>query len=74
MYVLFDKKDGNIIVLGGNQSDRINFVERSLTGLIGFFLPVIYASNVDYNSDELAKENVTELNTQLQIDNADGGK
>ncbi|KFC04430.1 hypothetical protein GTGU_03152 [Trabulsiella guamensis ATCC 49490] len=65
-----DQTPGNIIVLGGNQSDSINFVDRSLRGLVGLYVPTTYFMLAEHDlvSEELVTGNADDFNASLNID------
>lgn len=70
-----DTTNGNIIVLGGNQGDRITFVDRSLRNLIGFFVPKEYETTAkdEIRLNALKKDNAVNLNASLNIDTSGNG-
>ncbi|MFW0764840.1 TIGR02594 family protein [Trabulsiella odontotermitis] len=70
-----DQTPGNIIVLGGNQSNSINFVDRSLRGLVGFYVPTTYSMLAEYDlvSEELVTGNADDFNASLNIDTTTDG-
>jgi len=72
---LSDTTDGNIIVLGGNQDDKITFVDRSLRNLIGFFVPKEYEETAkdEIRLASLGKDNAAALNASLNIDISGNG-
>lgn len=76
VYALSSKVNGNIIVLGGNQSDAINFVDRSLRGLVGYFIPIQYEKKalLEMVSGSLHKSSAEELNSSLNIDTDNNGR
>lgn len=70
-----EKTKGNIIVLGGNQGDEINFADRSLKGLVGFFVPKAYEDTAknEMNSSVLPQDNAETLNSNVGIENNTDG-
>lgn len=76
VYALSEVVDGNIIVLGGNQSDAINFVDRSTRGLVGFFVPIQYEEQAlrEIANGPLNNIDAAEMNSSLDIDNISTGR
>lgn len=73
---LSETNNENIIVLGGNQGDKINFMERSLRGLVGFFVPKAYEKTAEdeVKSFTLPKNSAENLNSELNIENNNNKK
>ncbi|WP_076943102.1 TIGR02594 family protein [Serratia oryzae] len=76
VYALSETVNGNIIVLGGNQDDKINFVDRSTRRLVGYFVPVQYEAQAlrEIASVPLHKKTAAEMNASLSIDNVNNGR
>jgi uncharacterized protein (TIGR02594 family) len=69
VYSLSDTS-GQIIVLGGNQGDQINFVSRSGTrGLVGFFVPIAYKAQAE---EDIKKNPLTEKHSAKELNDAIG--
>lgn len=70
------RKIGNLVVLGGNQSDEITFLSRSATSdLKGFYVPVKYEDIVkkEIKSGSILSEyNYNEVNVEYGIPPYDG--
>ncbi|PVZ79395.1 hypothetical protein C9426_33715 [Serratia sp. S1B] len=76
VYGLSSARNGNIIVLGGNQSDQINFVDRSTRRLVGYFVPIQYEQQAlrEIASLPLGKYSANELNASLRINTPVSGR
>ncbi|MFM0021355.1 TIGR02594 family protein [Paraburkholderia azotifigens] len=66
-FVYAKTKAGSPILLGGNQSDAINFGTQKATELKGFFVP---ASYLKFAQAELAKGEVLETSTAEELNDA----
>lgn len=71
VYASSKNHENNIIVLGGNQSDCINFVDRSERNLVGYYLPAVYSGEMD--ASELEMCDAEELNASLNIYSTNDG-
>lgn len=71
VYASSKNNENNIIVLGGNQSDCINFVDRSEENLIGYYLPAVYSGEIGFLDLEVADTEA--LNESLNINVANDG-
>ncbi|WP_421671276.1 LysM peptidoglycan-binding domain-containing protein [Rahnella sp. EDr1-12] len=75
VYALSERVNGNVIVLGGNQDDQINFVDRSNRKLVGYFVPIQYQAQAlkEITSTPLLKKTAEEMNSFLDINNPING-
>jgi len=76
VYALSEIVNGNVIVLGGNQDDQINFVDRTTRRLVGYFVPVQYEAQAltEITSAPLHKKTAEEMNSSLNINKISNGR